>query len=299
MYLYNFMYPADLSIDDMPQISLRYHVRSLYQRLTALINIEGIPESAPNQYGWDLDALKFGLFFMGYLAVFDSASYGIVPQPGRITGIGLQYQPTGVTIATPYFQFDRPLKIGREVELIKLTPDYTGVMDIITKYAAELREIDISVRSAARNSRFGYILAAKDDKSAKALKAVREKIINGDDAIIDQKLLSKDKANPDALPWSEFDRDLRQNFILKDLQEARRNTMVEFYKEIGVRMIDNKKERMITAEAQAGEAETFIRSEVWIEALKTSLEKVNKLFGTSITASVNQPDFILSGGENA
>ena len=233
---------------------------------------------------------------IGYLAVFRSAEYGIVPQPGRVTGFGLQYQPSGITIATPYFQFQRPLKIGVETELVKLTPDYTGIFDIVTKYEAELKEIDTSIKSAARNSRLAYALVASSDKSAKTMKAIREKIINGDDVIIDEKIM-RDKVNPEQAPWFQFDRDLKSNYVLGDLLDARRTTLVDFYREIGVRMLDDKKERMLTAEVDAGNAETFIRSEVWIETLKDSCAKVNEMFNTNIVPIINRPDFAGSSEE--
>lgn len=297
MYNYGYIYNnlAPLSLNNFPQFSMDYWTRSLYQRLTAMIDFEGLPEGSEKQYGWDVDALKYGLFYIGFLAVFESKKYGVVPQPAALTGYGLQFQPSGVIINTPYFQISEPLKLGVQAELLKLTPDYTGVFDIVSKYASELKEIDTSIKSAARNSRFGYALVADSDRSARTLKAVREKIINGDDAIIDEKLLRSKGSDPDALPWFEFDRDLKNNYILGDLLEARRTTLVDFYREIGVRMVDEKKERMITGEIAAGEAETFIRSEVWSEALTESCKKINAMFGTNITARINRPDYI--GGE--
>lgn len=291
--IYNYITP--LALNDEPNINLNYWVRSLYQRLTALINIKGLPDGANGTYAWDIDALKYGLFYLGYLAVFHSKSYGVVPQPAALTGYGLQFQPTGVIVNTPYFQISKPLIIGRDTELLKLTPDYTGVMDIVTKYAAELKEIDTSIKASARNSRFAYALIADSDASARTLKGIREKIINGDDVIIDQKLIRK-KGDTDSLPWYEFDRDLRQNYILSDLLDDRRKTLIDFYREIGVRMLDEKKERMITGEVDAGNAETFIRSEVWAEALKTSAEKINKMFDTNLTIEINRPDFNGSAG---
>ena len=276
MYRYGGIYDRQMSFNSGPNFSMEYWTRSLYQRLTALINITGLPEGSEKQYAWDIDALKYALFFIGYMGVFESKKYGVVPQPGTIAGYGLQYQPTGFIVNTPYFQFGRPLRIGVECELIKLTPDYTGVFDIITKYASELKEIDTSIKAAARGSRFAYALIADSDKSARTMKAIREKIINGDDVIIDEKVV-RNKADADQLPWYQFDRDLKQNYILGELLEARRNTLVDFYREIGVRMLDDKKERMITGEVAAGNAETFIRSEVWAEALKTSIAKVNAI----------------------
>ena len=298
MYRYGGIYDRQMSFNSGPNFSMEYWTRSLYQRLTALINITGLPEGSEKQYAWDIDALKYALFFIGYMGVFESKKYGVVPQPGTIAGYGLQYQPTGFIVNTPYFQFGRPLRIGVECELIKLTPDYTGVFDIITKYASELKEIDTSIRAAARGSRFAYALIADSDKSARTLKAVREKIINGDDAIIDEGIIRRNKADADQLPWYQFDRDLKQNYILGDLLEARRNTLIDFYREIGVRMLDDKKERMITGEVAAGNAETFIRSEVWAEALKTSIAKVNAMFGTSLEMEINEPDMPgLEGGD--
>ena len=289
-YVYGGAYQAPAFLNNSPNASMNYWTRSLMQRMTALIEFENLPEATDKQYGWDKDALKYGLFMLGYLGVFASRSYGIVPVPGTITGFGIQYQPTHITINTPYFQFERPLQLGTEAELIKLTPDYCGIYDLITKYAAELKEIDTSIRSAAKNSRLGFALVAKDEKSKRTLQNIREKILNGDDVIIDEEVLKYNKVNPDAAPWFEFDRDLKNNYILGDLLEDRRKTLIDFYREIGVRMLDDKKERMITIEAEAGNAETFIRSEVWIETLKESCDKVNKMFGTNITPVINTPD---------
>ena len=288
-YNYGGMYLAPPFMNNSPNASMDYWARSLFQRLTALIDFEGLPEAAAGQYGWDKDAFKYGLYMLGYQIIFRSRTYGVVPQPGALTGFGLQFQPAGAIINTPYFQFDKELRIGLDCELIRLTPDYTGVYDIVTKYAAELKEIDTSIRSAARNSRLAYAMVASNDKSARTLKAIREKIINGDDAIIDEKIM-RDKANPDTLPWFQFDRDVKNSYILGDLLDARRTTLVDFYREIGVRMLDDKKERMLTAEVDAGNAETFIRSEVWMESLKESCEKVNIMFGTSIRPMLNQPE---------
>lgn len=275
--------------DNSPNFNMDYWTRSLFQRLTAIIDFENLPNEEAGKYKWDKDALKFGLFMCGYLAVFESKKYGIVPQPCALTGFGLQYQPSGAIINTPYFQIPQPLKIGIDCELLKLTPDYQGIFDIIMKYATELKEIDTSIKASARNSRLGYAMVATNDKTARTLKAIRERIINGEDAIIDDKLI-KDKVNPEQLPWYQFDRDVKNNYLLGELLEARRTTLVDFYREIGVRMIEDKRERMITSEVEAGNAETFIRSEVWIETLKDSCDKINEMFGTSIIPVLNAPD---------
>lgn len=288
-YTYGGLYAAPPFMNNNPNASMDYWTRSLFQRLTALIDFEGLPEGSQNQYAWDKDALKFGLFMLGYQVVFRSKTYGIVPQPGALTGYGLQYQPSSAIVNTPYFQIKEPLKLGIDAELLKLTPDYTGIFDIITKYAAELKELDTSIKSAVKNSRLAWILAGAGDKGARTMKAIREKVLNGEDVIIDEKI-AKDKLDPKNPPWFEFATDVRSNFIVNELLEARRTTLVDFYREIGVRMLDDKKERMLTSEVEAGNAETFIRAEVWIESLKESCRKINDHYGTNITPIINRPD---------
>lgn len=292
-YTYGGMYPQRIPVygDNVSGASLDYWTRSLFQRMTALIEIKGAPAFPDNPYTWDIDALKYQLFLCGFSVVFESKTYGVVPQPGTVTGFGLQYQPTGAMINSPYFQFTRPLQIGRECELIKLTPDYTGIFDIVAKYATELREIDISLKAAARNARLGYAMVADSDKTARSLRAVREKVLNGDDVIIDEKLTKKRPDGSYDLPWYLFARDVKQSYIVNDLLEARRDILVDFYREIGVRMLDNKKERMITGEVNAQQAETFIRSEVWAETLKESVNKVNDMYGLRLEITINKPDY--------
>lgn len=289
MYNYGNLYKAPPFLNNSPDFAMDYWTNSLYQRMTALIDFENLPNDKQGKYKWDKDALKYGLFLCGYLTVFESKTYGIVPQPAALTGFGLQYQPSSAIINTPYFQFSEPLKIGIDCELLKITPDYSSLFPIVMKYAAELKEIDTSIKSSARNSRLAYAMIATNDKTARTLQAIREKVINGDDVIIDEKIM-KDKMNPDSLPWYQFDRDVKSNYLLGDLLEARRNTLVDFYREIGVRMIDDKKERMSTSEVNAGIAETFIRSEVWIETLKESCDKINEHYGTNIIPILNKPD---------
>lgn len=268
-----------------PDQMMRYWTRSFFQRATALFTFENLPA------GWDVDAFKYGLYRRGFLVGFESKKYGLVIVPGTVSGYGLQYQPTHALVNTPYFNFDRPLRLGVEAEVIKLTPDFTGIWDIITKYADEMRQIDTAIRQSSINARMAYAMVATDDKSARSLKAIAQKLQNGEPAIVyDARIRKTGDLDPDRMPWQQFDRDLKQNFILPELIESRRSVLDDFYKEIGVRIPDDKRERMITDEVNANEAHTFIRRDVWKKSLDESLLKFNALFGTEITVKANEPE---------
>ena len=223
-----------LSVD-----SRAYWERSFFQRIRALIKVKGLPEAGPGQIGWDYDAYMYQLLAMGYTPIFRSKKYGMVVQPGFPSGYGLQFQPRGMSISTPFFHFERPLEIGKECAVIKLTPDYRGIWDIISKYAAELQQLEIAIRQASINARFGYAAIAKNDKDKRSLEAIFERMQNGQPGIVINANLTEPNGLTAArqettLPIMQFDRDLSKNFILPELYEVRRQIITDFYKELGV-----------------------------------------------------------------
>lgn len=269
-----------------------YWERSLFQRMRTLFRIEGLPE------GWDKDAFLYGLYRCGYLCGFISRRYGRVFQPAMPAGYGINFQPTRMVISTPFFQFNRGLRIGEECEVIKLTPDYRGVWDIVTKYASELEQAEVAIRQSQINARFAYAITAENDKEAQTAKMLLEKLANGEPGVVYNTKYRKkygDDSSESQVPWQQFDRDLKQNFILPELLESRRTILSDFYREMGVRIAPDKRERLVEKEAQSYDAETFVRREVWNISLQESLRRFNAFMDTRITAEYVEPD---EGGED-
>lgn len=285
--------------------ALNYWERSFFQRCRSIIEFDGLPEAGAGQIGWDYDAFLYQLFRMGYAVVFRSKKYGMVVQPGTPTGYGLQYQPRGMNITTQFFNFGRPLEIGTECGVIKLTPDYRGIWDIITKYAVEMQHAEVAIRQSALNARFAYGAFAKDDKQKRSLELLFQRLANGEPGIIVNTELRRpmDAKSTDGgayeLPIMQIDRDLSKNFILPELMEFRRTILMDFYRELGIKVQPDKKERLNVNESQSADAETFNRREVWRICLEKSLNDVNRMYGTDITFKINQPDMDEGSDENA
>lgn len=285
--------------------ALNYWERSFFQRCRSIIEFDGLPEAGAGQIGWDYDAFMYQLFRMGYAVVFRSKKYGMVVQPGTPTGYGLQYQPRGMNITTQFFNFGRPLEIGTECGVIKLTPDYRGIWDIITKYAVEMQHAEVAIRQSALNSRFAYGAFAKDDKQKRSLELLFQRLANGEPGIIVNTELKRpmDAKSTDGgayeLPIMQIDRDLSKNFILPELMEFRRTILMDFYRELGIKVQPDKKERLNVNESHSADAETFNRREVWRICLEKSLDEVNRMYGTNITFKINQPDMDEGSDENA
>lgn len=285
--------------------ALNYWERSFFQRCRSIIEFDGLPEAGAGQIGWDYDSFMYQLFRMGYAVVFRSKKYGMVVQPGTPTGYGLQYQPRGMNITTQFFNFGRPLEIGTECGVIKLTPDYRGIWDIITKYAVEMQHAEVAIRQSALNARFAYGAFAKDDNQKRSLELLFQRLANGEPGIIVNTELKRpmDAKSTDGgayeLPIMQIDRDLSKNFILPELMEFRRTILMDFYRELGIKVQPDKKERLNVNESQSADAETFNRREVWRICLEKSLDEVNRMYGTNITFKINQPDMDEGSDENA
>lgn len=285
--------------------ALNYWERSFFQRCRSIIEFDGLPAAGAGQIGWDYDAFMYQLFRMGYAVVFRSKKYGMVVQPGTPTGYGLQYQPRGMNITTQFFNFGRPLEIGTECGVIKLTPDYRGIWDIITKYAVEMQQAEVAIRQSALNARFAYGAFAKDDKQKRSLELLFQRLANGEPGIIVNTELKRpmDAKSTDGgayeLPIMQIDRDLSKNFILPELMEFRRTILMDFYRELGIKVQPDKKERLNVNESQSADAETFNRREVWRICLEKSIDEVNRMYGTDITFKINQPDMDEGSDENA
>ena len=154
---------------------------------------------------------------------------------------------------------------------------------------------EVAIRQSALNSRFAYGAFAKDDKQKRSLEMLFNKLANGEPAIIVNADLKKSigaggKDESYELPIMQLDRDLSKNFILPDLMEYRRNILCDFYRELGVSVQPNKKERMVVQESKAADAETFNRREVWRITLEKSINIVNKMYGTNIDFKIVEPD---------
>lgn len=259
--------------------------RALFQRAASVIDFENLPEE------WEgpvRDFFIYCLYKFGFVGVLDVPEHGLIFQPGTLSGFNIYYQPVDFLIANPYLNpavTSRMFKVGEEVELIKLTPDYFGVWDIINYYAEKLATLDNAINMSLINNKYAFMLAAKNKQASEAFKKMLDKVNAGEPAVIyDQKLLNDQQDKTE--PWQLWSRDHMKENYLTTMQLADFNTLLHnFDKEIGIPTIPvEKKERMITDEAQSTVIDAISRSEIWLETLNSSLKYVNEHFGLNIKA---------------
>lgn len=262
-----------------------YWFRTLYQRLTSTLDFT-LPDF------WNIDLFYWLLFGVGFMPVFNDSKYGVIFQPGTLADFGLWYQPTRCTVQTPFIKRDN-MKIGRDCELIRLTPDYLGAFDIINKYAVELAELDNSINQSIINQRFAYFALAKNKAAAQTLKEAMDQINQGEPLVVVDKYYDpKDEEQDDPFTFVNFE--VGRNYITDKQFADVQSLLAMFNTEIGIPNIKyEKKERLTDDEAVMNNAETDARLDCWLEWLNESIDKVNDLFGIGL--AVKRHEFMEGG----
>lgn len=263
------------SVKSFNNATFSYWERSLYQRALSVIKWH-LPE---NWQGSTKDFFDWCLARFGFVMISQNDEYGYFFQPVNVSGTwDLYYQPTEAVLANPLLS--KTYKIHEECELLKLTPDYRGIWDVITYYAEKLSTLDVAIQTNAINSKLAFILGAKNRNAAEALKTIMDRVNRGEPAVFYDKTIQQSKPNDPETPFQFLPvQDLGKNYILDQLLREFQTILNAFDAEIGIKTVPYQKmERMVTGEAESKEQDAQARVKTWLESLTSSLEMVKKLY---------------------
>lgn len=270
-----------------------YWVRALFQRATSVIDFE-LPDT---WQGNIKDFFLYCLYKYGYVAVFNYDDVGIVFQPCTLSGYNFYYQPTDAIISNPKYQ--DTLIIGESCELIKLTPDYVGVWDVIEYYAERFSQLDNAINMSLINCKTPYILGAKNKTASSALKKIIDKVNGGEPAVIfDEKLMNDPNSKDTPFQLLELLRNPKEAYLTTDQLMDFRTILDNFDSEIGIPALPyQKKERLVSDEATMRAYDGSARSLTWFNTLTSSIIEVKKLYPEIVlNARLHYADFNESEG---
>ena len=255
--------------------------RALYQRACSTLIIK-----MPEEWKENKALMYWCLFSYGFVGCGNLPEIGKWFNPGTFKGFDFYYRPTTFLLCNPYFKeesghgISKELKIGEDAQIIKLTPDYKGIWDVICYYAEKLAVIDVAINSAIINTKFAYVVGAKNKVAAAVLQKLFDKVNKGEPAVFFDSKLANDGTNKEE-PWQALFRDnLKQSYIITDLLRDFQTISNDFDTEVGIPTIPyEKKERMVTDEANSKQIDATSRSIVWYDTLKDSFEIANEFLG--------------------
>ena len=269
--------------------SFAYWQRSLFQRACSVINFD-----FPDEWeGSTRDFFYYCLFRYGYLVVFDSDDYGFTFQPCGFSGYNWYYQPTKCIVTNPALKKSLELEIHKDCEILKLTPDFMGIFDIIDYYAEKLSHLDNGLNMSLINSKFAMIFGGKNKQGVELIKKLMDKVNKGEPMVVFDTAIAQNPSTPDdPFPWSYWDRDVKKSYITTDLLQDFTTIINNFDSEVGIPCAPyQKKERMVSNEVDSRIIDSTSRSVVWRDCLVSCSQVINEHFGVNLNPTLrHDPD---------
>lgn len=231
---------------------------------------------------WEPAYVGLCVFGIGFVAIINTDKFGIIPQHGTLGGRGVFYQPTHICIANPLINSAVMPRINQDCALIRLRPDYGGIMDLINDYAEAMALTSELFSLNTLNSRLSFIFGAKDKRAADSYKKGMDELYSGKPLTVLDKTLLGDNGEPS---WQLLLQNVGQNYVAGEALENIRRLECKFDNEIGIpaNLATQKKERTISAEVEANDVETYTRAALWLENLQEGCERARKMFGIELS----------------
>lgn len=259
-------------VDGVANQSTWYHSRKLLRQLFGRFEFS-LPED------WPLDYFMSNLFIGGEICITDTAA-GVIPLRCGHSGINMYNEPTECIIANPVLGEMRR-SIGDECALVRINPDFSGVMDIINRYAALLAMCDSSMAVTLMNAKVAFIGMASSKAQANTMKKMFDKISMGEPAVF---------VNGDAVNKENFFfNNVKQNFVGEEIQRVKRMIQNDFLTEIGLNNANlDKRERLIQSEVDANNEEIQNNVQLWLDNIRDGFRVANNLYSLDLSVKLRR-----------
>lgn len=272
-------------------VSVRKYVWTMLNRTNQMFEYTGLPETIPKEI------LELYLQINGQCCITEVGG-NLFALPGGLGGPpDPYYRPTLYIAAIPGLRdgdhsFSKSMKISNHLEpfspvdysgeciLVKNDTLMEGMLYMLSRYATQLTENDISIRSAQINARAHVNITADTDTEAVSARAYLKALEEGKLEII------MGKAMMDSLNVQNIS--MNSANVIIQLIELQQYLKASWYNEIGLNANFNmKREYQSEEELQANTDVLLPLVDNMLECRKLAIEAVNKKYGTSISVDKN------------
>lgn len=267
-----------------------YWFRSLLQKIDSSLIFKNLPDD------WSQDFFLLCLWALGYVCVFKSERFGdketgTAFQPCTLSGFDFYYQPKRVLVSNPLFV--KQMEVHKDCEILKLTPDFRGVFDIIDFYATKLAEISKGIDVGLINAKMPLVMTASNAAQAETLKKVYDKVQAGESLIVWKDIVDQfDEVIPRKDPFEVWNNDYKQTYLVTNLLADMKTILDSFYCEIGLPVAIEKKAHALDQEADFMAAQSQARIACWVQTLEESFKLINEKFGLNLEVEYAREDDI-------
>lgn len=278
--------PKDLKYEyDVADVlyGVNYWFNKLLNIMLQIFEYDGLPSTIPKR------ELEIPLLLDGYVGVFNNQKYGLVASRIEPYGQDKYYDPIAYTYAQPELGGGN-IKIGIDgvivynSELQHNAYEFDtdgGAYTFLKRYARMLADIESTISNYMVDIRDTEYAVAKNDAIKQSLEAYFLNKQAGKRTVITDDLIMSAFESIQRPQRSSADR-------INDLLIAKDKILEQFFRDIGVKFYNPKKAQVTEDEIEADTQLLVISTDDMLEERKAGVERINDLFGTSITVKLNE-----------
>jgi hypothetical protein len=206
-----------------------------------------------------------------------------------VFGYDEYYQPVWASFANPVVVTAKKYTIGEDCEIIYnnslqdsiyyIKAD-SGLSTFVGRYARQLADIEATANIYSVNSRLVSIPVSNDNSVIESLKAFFTNLSFGKRAIVTDSNIIENFRNVDINRTGIKDG-------INDWLIARDKILEQFFRDLGIRMNNQKKAQVNSEEVESNDQLLLISADDMLKTRQDGIEKVNNMFGTNITVKLN------------
>lgn len=229
---------------------------------------------------WDKNFTLSVMMSCGFMCVFKTSKFGVIALNATLSGYNVFYRPSECMIANPLIDTTTPLVIGKNCEVMQLTPNFESPLDLVLYFADQMAIAAETAMVNTYGSALGYVFASDNKNMAESYKLLVDTVLAGNVAAVVDKNLFDDDGH---LRMEMFNNDLKNSFIAPQIAEIMRTWEQMFCREIGIPTAnEQKRSRMVVDEVNVNNVETSTKAELWLETWQESIERVKDMFGDAV-----------------
>lgn len=252
--------------------------------LLQMFEYENLPESLPAR------EIECNLLLTGHCCIIPVNDGTLFAPLSSIYGYDRYYQPDRMVFANPIVNSSREWKIGKNCEIIYnsslkdsiwyIKTD-NGLYTFIGRYARQLADIESTLNIYMVNARLTSAPVTDDNNVAQSIKAFFKGLISGKREIITDSSMIENFRNVEFAKPVTGDK-------ANDWLVARDKILEQMYRDLGIRMYNPKRAQVTESELESNDQLLLIAADDMLKSRQEGIDRVNKMFGTSIEVYLSE-----------
>ena len=271
-----------------------YWFWKLYNIVVDIFQYDNLPDGVTKK------SIEDNLILLGHCGFLRTRKGELFTPFSNIYNYDRHYQPTKLCYANPIIVDYKQYTIGKDCEVVyNTTMEHRvwnlivdgGLFTFISKYARQLADLESTVAIYTIDNRSTDYPVADDQNVAESIKAFFDKLALGERSVISDNAIINQFRSVESGKAGIKDG-------INDWLIARDKVLEMFFRDIGIRMYNPKKAQVTEDEIEVNNQLLVISIDDMLQARTEGLERVNNMFGTNISVTINPKYDIETYGGN-